>query len=86
MFRLPTLRKKRKEVTEYKLPEKFGTDLRGFGPLFVCTCGNDTFSILARFADYKISWYFLDGECINCGNLIRVPCEVDDPNSPYFQA
>jgi len=74
MFRLPTLRKNKE-----KLPDKFGTDLRSLGPLHACPCGSKVFSILATFDDYEISWYMLDATCANCGNLICVPCPIDDP-------
>jgi hypothetical protein len=74
MFRLPTLRKNKE-----KLPPKFGTDLRSLGPLHACPCGSKVFSILATFDNFEISWYMLDATCANCGNLIVVPCPVDDP-------
>ena len=71
-FRLPTLRKKKQD-----LPPKFGSDLRQLGPIHVCPCGSQVFSIMASFEDYELSWYFLDGTCVNCGNLVTVPCPVD---------
>jgi len=73
MLRLPRLRKN-------KLPPKFGTDLRSLGPLHICPCGSKVFSILATFDNYEISWYLLDATCANCGNLVIVPCPVDDPS------
>ena len=73
-LRLPTLRLfKRTEC----LPEAFGSDLRAFGPVHVCPCGSQVFNIMATFEDYELSWYFLDGTCVNCGNLVTVPCPVD---------
>ena len=74
MFRLPTLRKNKD-----KLPPKFGTDLRSLGPIHACPCGSKVFSILATFDNYEISWYMLDATCVNCGNLVIVPCPIDDP-------
>lgn len=71
-FRLPRLPKFRS-----KLPDKFGTDLRGIGPVHVCTCGSQVFSIMAAFENYELVWYFLDGTCVNCGNIVTVPCPVD---------
>ncbi len=48
-------------------------------PLHACPCGSKVFSILATFDNFEISWYMLDATCANCGNLIVVPCPVDDP-------
>ena len=73
-LRLPTLRRLRRTDT---LPEAFGSDLRGFGPLHVCPCGSQVFSVMAAFEDYELSWYFLDATCVSCGNLVTVPCPVD---------
>jgi len=38
-----------------------------------------TFTIMASFYDYELSWYHLDGECANCGNLVIVPTPLDRP-------
>lgn len=77
-FRLPTLSFfKRKEDPYDGLPEPFGADLRQLGPIHVCTCGSQVFNIMASFEDFEISWYFLDGTCVNCGNLVTLPCPVD---------
>jgi predicted molibdopterin-dependent oxidoreductase YjgC len=32
---------------------------------------------MASFEEYEIVWYFLDATCVNCGNLVTVPCPVD---------
>jgi hypothetical protein len=71
-FRLPRL-----PFFRYKLPEKFGSDLRGLGPVHVCPCGSQVFNIMASFEDYELVWYFLDGTCASCGNIVTVPCPVD---------
>ena len=63
-----------------ELPPKFGADLRGLGPLHTCPCGCTVFNIMATFSQYEISWYMLDGTCTNCGNLVIVPCPIDDPS------
>ena len=76
-FRLPTLRKFKR-----KLPDKFGSDLRELGPIHVCPCGSQVFSIMASFEDYELTWYFLDATCFSCGNLVRVPCEPDRYEAP----
>ena len=77
-LRLPTLRKYRSSKDPYYgLPEPFGADLRQLGPIHVCTCGCQVFNVLASFEDYELVWYFLDATCVNCGNLVIVPCPVD---------
>lgn len=76
--RLPTLRKFRSWRRSYDgLPEPFGADLRGVGPIHVCSCGSQVFNVMASFDDFELVWYFLDATCVNCGNLVRVPCPVD---------
>jgi len=75
-LRLPRLPKLR-----VKIPEKFGTDLRGLGPVHVCPCGSQVFSVMASFEDYELVWYFLDATCVNCGNIVTVPCPVDKDES-----
>ena len=71
-FRLPTL-SRNSEI----LPEKFGSDLRELGPVHVCPCGSQVFNVMASFEDYELVWYFLDATCVNCGNLVTVPCPAD---------
>ena len=73
-FRLPTLRLFRRLQ---RLPQAFGSDLRAFGPLHVCPCGSQVFNVMASFEDFELVWYFLDATCVNCGNLVTVPCPVD---------
>ena len=77
-LRLPTLRLFKRTDT---LSEPFGSDLREFGPVHVCPCGSQVFSVMAAFNDYELVWYFLDATCVNCGNLVRVPCPVDKDES-----
>ena len=71
-LRLPTLFKNKN-----RLPDKFGTDLRSLGPIHACPCGSQVFNIMAAFEDYELVWYHLDATCVNCGNLVIVPCPVD---------
>ena len=59
------------------IPEPFGTDLRQLGPIHVCPCGSQVFSVMCSFEDYELVWYFLDATCVNCGNIVTVPCPVD---------
>jgi hypothetical protein len=32
---------------------------------------------MASFEDFELVWYFLDATCVNCGNLVTIPCPVD---------
>jgi hypothetical protein len=73
-FRLPTLPR-----FKNKIPDVFGSDLRSMGPIHVCSCGSEVFNIMASFEDYEIVWWFLDGNCANCGNLVTIPCPADKP-------
>jgi hypothetical protein len=59
------------------LPPISAADLRTLGPTHACSCGSTVFSIFAQFEDYEIAWWALDGQCANCGNLVKVPCPVD---------
>ena len=72
MLRLLTLFKNKN-----KIPEKFGTDLRALGPIHVCPCGSTMFNVMCQFEDYELTWWFLDGTCVSCGNLVVVPCPAD---------
>ena len=76
MLRLLRLQRFRQTI-EDKLPPKFGSDLRSLGPIHTCPCGSTVFKTLVSFEDYEIVWWFLDGECLNCGNLVRIPCPID---------
>jgi hypothetical protein len=40
-------------------------------------CGSQVFNVMAAFEDYELVWYFLDATCVNCANLVTVPCSVD---------
>ena len=40
-------------------------------------CGSDTFKILARFDDFEVSWWSLNGYCYVCGAPVTVPCPAD---------
>jgi hypothetical protein len=57
-----------------------GMDLRGT-PTHVCTCGSEIWSVRVAFRDYEISNYFLDMQCVNCGNLATAPTPIDKANN-----
>lgn len=84
MFRLPTLSFfKRKRGLYDGLPEPFGADLRDLGPVHVCPCGSQVFNVMASFDDHELVFYFLDATCVNCGNLVVVPCPADKDAQTY---
>ena len=81
VLRLPILSKIWERLISHNtLPEAFGSDLRGLGPIHICPCGSQVFNVAASFDNYELSWYFLDATCFSCGNLVCVPCPVDDPD------
>lgn len=52
-------------------------DLRGI-PVVECVCGCNIFLALVAFDDNReLSFYFLDGECVNCGSLVTLPTPID---------
>jgi hypothetical protein len=53
-----------------------GMDLRGT-PTHECICGSQIFNIKAVFDNYEIATYFLDMECVECGNLATAPTPLD---------
>ena len=57
-----------------------GLDLRGT-PTHVCICGSEIWSVKVAFRDYEISNYFLDMQCVNCGNLATAPTPIDKANN-----
>ena len=84
-LRLPTLRKFRSwRNPQGTLLEPFGADLRDLGPVHVCPCGSQVFSAMVSFDDYELVWYFLDGTCVNCGNLVKLPCPPDRDEAQPF--
>ena len=61
------------------IPDKFGADLRSLGPTHICPCGCSVFETLVAFEDYELSWWYLEGTCLNCSNKVILPCPVDRP-------
>jgi hypothetical protein len=47
--------------------------LRGESIGDVCVCGGDVFHALVAFDQGEICFYFLDGECANCGSMVTLP-------------
>jgi hypothetical protein len=63
------------------LPPIRATDLRSVGPTHTCVCGSSVFTTYVQFENYEIVWYALDVECANCGNLLKAPCPLDNPEA-----
>ena len=53
-------------------------DLRGnsIGDIYVC--GSELFTVIVAFEAGEIAFYFLDGECVNCGSLVTLPTPIDN--------
>lgn len=57
---------------------KNSMDMRGVPMGDICVCGGEIFHALVAFQNREICFYFLDGECINCGSLVTLPTPIDD--------
>ena len=53
-------------------------DLRGNSIGDICVCGSELFTVIAAFEPGEIAFYFLDGECVNCGSLVTLPTPIDN--------
>ncbi len=53
-------------------------DLRGVPIGDVCVCGSEVFIALIAFQKKEICFYFLDGECAECGSMVTLPFPGDD--------
>jgi hypothetical protein len=64
-----------KEIRELLHPTDYthAMDLRGESIGDVCVCGGDIFHALVAFDQGEICFYFLDGECANCGSMVTLP-------------
>ena len=63
------------------LPPIQASDLRSVGPTHKCVCGCSVFNTYVQFENYDIVWYALDVQCANCGNLLKAPCPIDNPEN-----
>lgn len=54
-----------------------GIDQRGIPTHECLSCGCDTFRIIAKFEDYEIAWWALNGYCYMCDSPVTVPCPAD---------
>lgn len=55
-------------------------DLRGEPIGDVCICGGDVFHALVAFDQGELCFYFLDGECANCGSMVTLPYPKNEDN------
>ena len=64
-----------KEIRELLHPTDYthAMDLRGESIGDVCVCGGDVFHALVAVDQGEICFYFLDGECANCGSMVTLP-------------
>ena len=74
LLRLLTLRKN-------NIPPIQAADLRSIGPTHACSCGCTVFNTYVQFENYEIAWYALDVQCASCGNLLKAPCPIDNPEA-----
>jgi hypothetical protein len=75
------LRLLRLRKNKHSLPPIQASDLRSIGPTHTCVCGCTVFTTYVQFENYDIVWYALDVECANCGNLLKAPCPIDNPEN-----
>jgi len=68
-----------KEIKDlFKKDYSKAIDLRGNSIGDVCVCGSELFTAIVAFDHGEIAFYFLDGECVNCGSLVTLPTPIDD--------
>jgi hypothetical protein len=48
-------------------------DLRGNPIGDICVCGSELFTAIVAFEYGEICFYFLDGECADCGSMVTLP-------------
>ena len=53
-------------------------DLRGHPIGDICMCGSQLFTAIVAFEEGDIAFYFLDGECVDCGSLVTLPTPIDN--------
>jgi len=68
-----------KEIKDlFKKDYSKAMDLRGNPIGDFCLCGSELFTAIVAFENGEIAFYFLDGECVNCGSLVTLPTPIDD--------
>lgn len=68
-----------KEIKDlFKKDYSRAIDLRGNPIGDFCLCGSELFTAIVAFEHGEIAFYFLDGECVNCGSLVTLPTPIDN--------
>lgn len=68
-----------KEIKDlFKKDYSRAMDLRGNPIGDFCLCGSELFTAIVAFEHGEIAFYFLDGECVNCGSLVTLPTPIDN--------
>ena len=68
-----------KEIKDlFKKDYSNAMDLRGNPIGDICLCGSELFTAIVAFEAGEICFYFLDGECVDCGSLVTLPTPIDD--------
>jgi hypothetical protein len=68
-----------KEIKDlFKKDYSKAMDLRGNSIGDICLCGSRLFTAVVAFEAGEIVFYFLDGECVDCGSLVTLPTPMDD--------
>lgn len=76
---MKTMTQEPKEIKDlFKKDYSRAMDLRGNPIGDVCVCGSELFTAIVAFDHGEIAFYFLDGECVNCGSLVTLPTPIDD--------
>jgi len=61
-------------------------DLRGVPIGDICVCGSEMFITIVAFHKKELCFYFLDGECANCGSMVTLPYPDDEEDEGEFDA
>ena len=68
-----------KEIKDlFKKDYSRAMDLRGNPIGDFCLCGSELFTAIVAFEHGEIAFYFLDGECVDCGSLVTLPTPIDN--------
>jgi hypothetical protein len=68
-----------KEIKDlFKKDYSKAMDLRGYPIGDTCVCGSELFTAVIAFEQGEICFYFLDGECVDCGSLVTLPTPIDN--------
>lgn len=67
---------------DYTGEDIINMDMSMDAPTRVCICGSTWFTTIVQIGeDFEIDAYGLDGQCIECGTRVKLPCPVDHPSN-----